>query len=348
MKRILLTTAAAGLVLVLAAGGGPAVAGAPAAVDPLAQQLRLQERLEAAGQLTEPQRTQMRINLEACRTLGLSAEEVGLLFPGDPDGDLPPATALRLQSVVLRAARGEMPVDPLLAKIREGRMKHAPDAVLVQASEQVTDDMFAAAGLLGAAADDGLTPPADAEQRHAQVRTLTRAMWRGLTPEDGARLQERAKERLGTGPCATADLAAAAEVTVRIREQGGDPEEALLLAGAALARGYTAPDLVELGRMVTAGRLGGGDIGTLLTDLTDRVDQGFAAGALNRYLLQSGWMGPSDTPGAGGRQGGNTAGGPGGTGGTGGSGSGSGGTDQGGSAGGSGAGAPGGQTGGGS
>ncbi len=350
MKQVLRIPAAAGIFLVLLAVGSRAAAGSPATVDPPAQHLRLQERLEADGQLTEPQKAQMRTNLQVCRALGLADEDIGVLFPGSPEGDLAPATALRLQSTVLRAARGELPIDPLLAKIREGRMKHAPDAVLVQAGEQVTDDMIAAGDLLTAAADEGLTPPADPARRRAQIRTLSRAMWRGLTPEDGAQLQQRAKERLGTGPCATADLAAAAEVTVRIREQGGDPAEALQLAGAALARGYTASDLVELGRMVTAGRLGGGDIGALLTDLTDRVDQGLAAGALNRYLLQSGWMGPADAPGAGGRQGGHTGDGPGdGGGGAGSDGTDSGGADQGGSAGGSGAGSPGGgPTGGGS
>jgi len=261
----------------------------------------------------------MQLNLEACRELGVDPEAVGALFPGDPGGELAPATALRLQSEVIRLARGDLPLEPLLAKIREGRLKQVPDVALVRAGEQVTGNVVAAGDLLAAAEDLGLAAAADREGRHAEIRTLSRAMWRGLTPEEGARLANRARERLGGNPCTTADLVAAAETAVRIREQGGDREDALRLAGAALAQGYTAPDLVELGRWVTTGRRGGDDMDALLADLANRVDDGLAAGALNRYFQEAGWMGPADGPGAGGRQGGGHQGdGPGSGGGTGG------------------------------
>lgn len=298
---------------VLAIGtAAPAGAQAPQ-VDPLAQHQRLEARLAAAGDLTESQRAQMQVNLEACRALHLEPADLSPLFPGAPGGDLAPAAALRLQSAVIRAARGDLPLDPLLAKIGEGRRKGAGADALVAAGERVVDLMESAGAVLRAAAADGLEPAADGEQNRAQVRILTRAMWRGLTPEDGARLRESARTRLRDGPCTTADLAAAGELAVRIREQGGDPDEALRLAATALAKGYQADELAELGHLVTAGRLAGADFGALLDDLVGRVDAGLDARALNRELLPSGWMGPSDLPAAGGRQGGDRPGdGPGG------------------------------------
>lgn len=347
MTRVL-HAATLAVVAVLLVASGQAATGSPDADAAHARFLRLQERLEAAAQLSAPQRAQMRVNLDACRSLDVPPAEIDALFPGHPGGDFEPATALRLQSVVLRAARGALPLDPVLAKVREGHMKHAPDEVLVQAGEQIVDDMGAARALLDAGADAGLTPPQDAAQRQAQIRTLSRAMWRGLSEDDAEQLRQRAQERLGAGPCATGDLAAAGEVTVRIREQGGDSDGALRLVGAALVHGYTASDLVELGRLLAGQRLAGADVAALVADLTDQVDQGLAAGALNRYLQQPAWMGPADAPGPGGGPGSpaGDAPGPGGPGSAGpGSGSGS---DQGGAGGGSGAGGSGGPVGGGS
>ncbi|MFO7607948.1 MAG: hypothetical protein R6X35_01945 [Candidatus Krumholzibacteriia bacterium] len=318
MTTLMRTLVLAGAVTALLAAAATA---RPLAPDLLARHLRLEARLDEAADLAEPQRARMRLNLQACRTLGLDPDGIAMLFPGRDADVLDPATALRLQSQVIRAARGELPIEPLLAKIREGRRKGAPAEALVQAGEKVVAGLEAAGALLAAGEADGLTPAADPAGRQEQIRSLTRTMWRGLTPEDGARLRARARERLQHGSCGTGDLAAAAEVAVRIREHGGDREDALHLAGAALAQGYNAAELTELGHAVTAGRLGGGDLGALLADLADHVDQGLGAGALHRYLRQGSWLGPGDVPGAGGpggtggHQGGGPGGGPGGPGG---------------------------------
>ncbi|HPF69925.1 MAG TPA: hypothetical protein PLQ13_04565 [Candidatus Krumholzibacteria bacterium] len=301
---------AALLALAVAALLAPTAAAQTPRIDPLAQQMRIEAAVRAAGDLTEAQRAQMMVNLEACRQLGLDPDAIAPCFPGGPDEPVPPATALRLQSELIRAGRADLPLEPLLAKIREGRMKNVPDAALVAAAGRVNDDMAAADRLLRAAAADGLTPAPDPGAHRHEVRVVTRAMWRGLTPEDGARLQARARERLGSGPCATADLAAAAETAVRIREEGADPEAALELAGLALARGYTADDLAELGRAVVSGRMAGGDVDRLLGALSGGVEAGLEAGALGRALQQAGWMGPAETPGAGGRTGGSQGTGP--------------------------------------
>jgi hypothetical protein len=288
----------AGLIIALLVS--TAAAQQPPQLDPLAQQMRIEARIMANGDLTEPERSQMQVNLRACRALGLEPEVIAPLFEvGGPQG-YQPATALRLQSEVIRAARGEYPMQPLMAKIQEGRMKGARDDALVRTAGSVVDGMAAADGMLASAAGDGLEPPGGPSDRAAQIRIVSRAMWRGLTPEDGAHLRLRAQERLAHGPVSTADLAAAAETTVRIREQGGRPDEALRLAGAALAAGYGADDLAELARAVTSGSLAGADMGAFLGDLGARVEAGLEAGALHRYIQQSGWMGPADAPGAGG------------------------------------------------
>jgi hypothetical protein len=322
------------LIVLVVSASGPAVAQAPESTDPLQQQHRLEAQIRAAGDLTEPQRSRMQEQLQECRRLGLGDDDIAPLFPGNgPNGPngLTPETALQLQAQVIRAARGETPVEPLLAKIREGRMKGAPDDVLLRTATRVTDDLLAASALLAAAAGDGLAPAGDQEDRRVQVRTMTRAMWRGLTPEDGDHLRVRARERLRNGTCTTGDFAAAAETLVRLREQGGGRAETLHLVGAALANGYAANDLAELGRAVTSGRLAGGDVRALLGELSGRMDAGMDPGALNRYMQQSGWMGPADVPGAGGRpDGGHQGDGPGGSDGGPGTGTGGGGASDGG------------------
>jgi hypothetical protein len=262
---------------------------------------RLERRIQAAGDLDEAARHQMRENLAACLRHGVDTEDVEAIFPApETPGALDGQTCLRLQNRVVAMLEGDLPCEPLLAKVREGMTKRVAAGAIEGVATRLEQHVRQADRVLGEATKDGLEAPQEPQRRREMAGELAQHMFRGLGEGDCDQLRERARLRLRDGSCELEDLAAAAATTMRMREEGVAPRRALEVAGEALQAGYNAREMRELAHMVMASHRHGADLDEIMDGIENGLGDGMGAGEMYRHMMQQGWMGPADMPGPGG------------------------------------------------
>jgi hypothetical protein len=263
-------------------------------------QQRLREGVDSADGLEVRERTQMRAHLEVCLSADVPPEDLAGLFPVEGQRRLETGTALKLQERVVAALQAGLPVEPLLAKIREGYVKGVPEARIEAAAGRVADHLSAARAALETARTEGMSAPEDPRRQREQIRTMTQHMWSGLEEGDLVRLREQARLRLRDGSCSTDDFVGACGAAARMMEHGAARADAVDTAGEALRHGWNRSEMSELGAMVAAGELRGGPVDRMLREMRTCLGDGMGPGEMTRYMMQAGWMGPADLDGPGG------------------------------------------------
>ena len=246
------------------------------------------------------ERTRMHNRLRSCSDAGLAPEQLEGLFPTQDQRHLQARTAVRVQNRVTAALADGLPVEPMVAKVREGCVKGVPDTRIEQAAQRIEANLRVARRVMHESVGDGLTPPADRQQQANQVRTMAQHMWSGLQEGDMQRLRERARERLRDGSCQTDDLVGASGAAVRMMDVGADRAEAVRLSGEALRRGYSRQQMQEMSALLAAGHANGGPLDSMLRDLKECLGEGMDCGEMARHMVRAGWLGPGQMQGPGG------------------------------------------------
>jgi len=137
------------------------------------------------------------------------------------------------------AADRDLPVAPIVNKIREGLAKRQPPALIDEAVQVIAANLDTASGLLG---------ELDVARSDGAVTLLGESLYAGVTPEDVRDLHRQAR---GAGAAVTADdLAAAARGLAYIKDAGLPVADGAAVMTAALERGYRQFDLQDVGREV--------------------------------------------------------------------------------------------------
>ena len=262
---------------------------------------RLHSRIDASVDFTADERSAMHANVDACLELGISEAGLEALFPGeDKRHRISAQTMLRLQNRVMTAAREGLPVEPVTAKIQEGRTKGVPDPLLEKACVRMENNVRTANQIMKRAIEDGLEPPKDQTQERHMHREMAQQMWRGMNEEGYEQLQERARLRLRDGQCGVEDLACAGELATRLMEAGVKRERAMQFSGDALQQGYRVQEMRQLQLVVAARHQRGEPMNGFMGDMEHCVGAGMGAGEMYNYMMRHGWMGPGDMYGPGG------------------------------------------------
>ena len=260
---------------------------------------RIRDRIRTESGMDEAQRLRMENQLERCLRLGLSDDQVEGLFPmpGARNG-MTTANMLRMQQRLLGAADEGLPVDLLAGKMREGRMKGAAPDAIDAAVARMEEHLRLARREMRRAVEQGLNPGEEHAERHLQ-RGLALDMWRGLHEGDLVHLREQARLRARDGSCSTTELAAAAETTTALIEQGQDRQRVREMLGEGLRQGYTAEEMRRIGAMAQAAHRRGGPPDEVLAMLEEQMQQGAQLEEMVRHMMRHGWMGPGDMQGHG-------------------------------------------------
>jgi hypothetical protein len=262
---------------------------------------RIQERIRTAQDLSAGERASMEANLGACLRAGVTDAELETVFPGSTRGkSISTRTMLELQARVRALAQDGLPVEPVLAKVREAQMKGVPEAGLAQVGERVEKQVREAKRIVAQAKADGIQPASDARHERQQIRELAQQMWRGTSPEDVDELRARMHERARSRSCSVEDLVAASETATRLREEGVEARRAMRVTGEALRRGYGAGEMRRLQYMMVYRHREGRAIKGLADDFEHCLDAGMDSGRMYQFMMQHGWMGPGDVQGPGG------------------------------------------------
>jgi hypothetical protein len=243
----------------------------------------------------------MHANLETCIELGVTEPGLEAVFPGEGEQRrISTKTMLQLQNRVMTAAREGLPVEPMLAKVQEGRTKGVPEPLLEQACVRMENNVRTANQIMKKAMNDGVEPPKDQVQNKRMQREMAQQMWRGMNEEGYDQLRKRAQLRLRDGECDAEDLVAAGEVATRLLEAGVDRERAVRFSGDALQQGYRAQEMRRIQLMVASQQHRGEPMNGFFGDLEHCVGAGMGSGEMQNYMMRHGWMGPGDVYGPGG------------------------------------------------
>jgi hypothetical protein len=264
---------------------------------------RLHDRINASAGLSAEERAAMHANADACVDLDIPEADLDALFPGEENRHrISAQTMLRLQNRVMTAAREGLPVEPVVAKIQEGRTKGVPDALLEKACVRMENNVRTAHQIMKRAVDEGFVPPGDQTQTRHMNTEMAQQMWRGMNEEGYEQLRERARVRARDGQCGVEDLVSAGELTTRLMEAGVNRERATRFSGDALQKGYRAQEMRQLELVVAARAQRGEPMNGFMGDMEHCVGAGMQAGEMFNYMMRHGWMGPGDMYGPGGYQ----------------------------------------------
>jgi hypothetical protein len=261
----------------------------------------IQDRIRNSQNLTVAERVTMEANLEACLRSGVTDPELETVFPGSGKArQISTQTMLQLQTRLRAMAQEGMPVEPVLAKVREAQMKGVPDAGLAQVCERVGQHVREAKRIMTQAKADGIQPAPDARRERQMIREMAQQMWRGTAPEDMDALRTRARDRLRTRTCTMEDLIATSETATRLREEGVEARRAIRITSEALQQGYGAQEMRRLQYMMIYRHREGRAVKGLVDDFEHCLGAGMDSGHMYQYMMQHGWMGPGDVQGPGG------------------------------------------------
>jgi hypothetical protein len=255
---------------------------------------RIRERIRTEEGMEDAQRMRMENQLERALRLGLSDDQVEAMFPMPGPGDMSVALMLKLQQRVMDAAEEGMAAGLLADKMREGRMKGAPEEAIDAAMQQLEKHLAVAYQEMRRAVENGITPH---QEEGAELRIqegLALNMWRGLGEEDLEPLMAQARIRARDGSCTTTELAAAAESATELMEQEMNRERVREMVGTALRQGYTAEEMRQLAVMVKAAHKNGQSEEEVLETVEEQLEEGLKLQEMVQHMIRHRWMGTRD------------------------------------------------------
>ena len=216
-----------------------------------------------------------------------------------------------LQDRVMATGRDGLPVEPMLAKIQEGRTKGVPAPALERACDRMDGCLRAADRIMTRSREHGLEPAHDPTQQRRMHREMAMQMWRGMDEEGYGHLEEQARLRLRDGSCGITDLVSAGETATRLREEGVDRGRATRVTGEALRHGYRSTDMAQMQYIVMHRHRTDGSMDRFMGDMEYCLGTGMQVEQMYEYMMQHGWMGPGHMSGPWGAQHMDNMGGPG-------------------------------------
>ncbi len=262
---------------------------------------KLHDNVDAAAGLTADDRAQMHKNVDVCVALDVSEAGLEALFPGEQkQKQISTQTMLRLQKRVMDAAKEGLDVEPVVAKIQEGRTKGVPDPLLEKACVRMENNVRTANQVMKRAMNEGVEPAGDAVRKRTAQKEMAQQMWRGMNEEGYEQIRTRAQKRVRDGECDVEDLAAAGELATRLLEAGVERDRAMNVSGDALQKGYRTQEMRQLQAMVAARHQRGESMDNFTGGMEHCVGAGMGVGEMYNYMMRHGWMGPGDMYGPGG------------------------------------------------
>jgi len=198
--------------------------------------------LEAANLSPEGKALLRTKGAEVVRAGVAEGEVAGLIQRGVGRG-VQPAELARLLDVVAQAKRQDLPVGPVLDKVKEGLAKRIPPARIAGVASRLSGELATSRDLVRRAEREGVRVEAAGERERA-TEAVADALGKGVSVkemEDLSRQVARSREaatmsRLEVGAQATSDLVS----------MGLSPREASETVGAALSRGLSRRDIERL------------------------------------------------------------------------------------------------------
>jgi hypothetical protein len=199
--------------------------------------------LETAGLSSEAKALVGEKARDAIRA-GVSEDDVAELVRRGVDRGVPAGELVRLLEVVAEAKRRDLPVGPVLDKVKEGLAKHVPADRIVSAASRVSRDLTTARDLIQQAERDGVRVE-KARARKEAMEEVADALARGVPPQEleklgrhvaGSPHRAEGMSLLEEGVEATADLAS----------MGLAPPDASAMVAAALGQGLNEDGIERL------------------------------------------------------------------------------------------------------
>src|SRR5712691_6943820 len=200
-------------------------------------------RILEAANLSPEGKALLRIKgVEVVRAGVAEGEVAGLIQRGVGRG-VQPAELARLLDVVAQAKRQDLPVGPVLDKVKEGLAKRIPPARIAGVASRLSGELATSRELVRRAEREGIRVEAAGERERA-MEAVTDALGKGVSVkemEDLSRQVARSREaatmsRLEVGAQATSDLVS----------MGLSPREASETVGAALLLSLSRRDIERL------------------------------------------------------------------------------------------------------
>jgi len=226
--------------LVLMAFGVPFVSQAIA--QEAAKPGELSRTLEAANLSPEGKALLRAKGIEVVRAGVAESEVAGLIQRGVARG-IQPAELVSLLEVVARAKRQDLPVGPVLDKVKEGLAKRVPAVRIAGVASRLSGELVMSRDLVRRAERDGIRVEAAGERQRA-TETVADALGKGVPPEE---MENLSRQVARSGARATMSrLEVGAQVTADLVSMGLSPREASETVGAALVRGLSRRDIEGL------------------------------------------------------------------------------------------------------
>jgi len=230
--RVMLTALVAGLAL-----NGVAIA------QETANQGELARALETADLSSEAKALVRHKALEAV-DLGLAEGEVAELVRRGVDRGFPAGELTRLLEVVTEAKRHDLPVGPVLDKVKEGLAKRVPPERIVNAASRMSSELATARDLIRQAEREGVRV-AKARQREKAIEAVAEALGQGVPPSEVAKLSRKvagAAPRAGTMSL----LDEGVEIAADLVSMGLSPPDATETVAGGISQGLGRRDLNRL------------------------------------------------------------------------------------------------------
>jgi uncharacterized protein (DUF2267 family) len=230
--RVLLTALVVGLVL-----NGWAIAHGADKQGELSRALETAEFSSEANALVRDKA------LEAVRR-GVAEGEVAELVRRGVGRGLEAGELARLLEVVAEAKRDDLPVGPVLDKVKEGLAKRVPPERIVSAASRISRDLATARDLIRQAEREGVRVE-KARKREKAIEAVADALGRGVPPSEVAKLS-RHVATYARREGAMSLLDEGVEVTADLVSMGLSPEDATETVAAAISQGLDQHDIERL------------------------------------------------------------------------------------------------------
>ncbi|PYM32865.1 MAG: hypothetical protein DME17_19730 [Candidatus Rokuibacteriota bacterium] len=207
-----------------------------------ANQGELARTLETADLSPEAKALVRHKALEAVR-LGLAEGEVAELVQRGVDRGFPARELTRLLEVVTEAKRHDLPVGPVLEKVKEGLAKRVPPERIVNAASRMSSELATARDLIRQAEREGVRV-AKARQRERAIEAVAEALGQGVPPSEVAKLSRKvagAAPRAGTMSL----LDEGVEIAADLVSMGLSPQDATETVAEGISQGLGQRDLNE-------------------------------------------------------------------------------------------------------
>ena len=207
------------------------------------QRGQLSRTLETAGLSSEAKALVRDKALEAVR-LGVAEGEVAELVQRGVGRGLQAGDLARLLEVVAEVKRNDLPVGPVLDKVKEGLAKRVPAERIVRAASRISSELATARDLIRQAEREGVRAE-KARKREKAIEAVADALGRGVPPSEVAKLSRQvASSARREGAMSLLDEGI--EVTADLVSMGLSPQNATETVAAAISQGLGRHDIERL------------------------------------------------------------------------------------------------------